>query len=713
MPDYVFQNPGLNCGRLDLTKINVEKISGNNTTWVACEVDPKLYLHIPYGEFVPKPHAVISFSDPCFATVCTDQLNSIQGMQWFFRNVLIQNANGNQNAAPNNVQPNPVSSLNAIDQAKDAALASAGKAVDTASINNMEFQPAAVYPAAAAIPMISNIDSYGPWVSSNFGSLVTNQGSYGGLNVEVNADLVPWNYGNSLILNAVGNTLVENNSIGLTRQETGSFSVPGLPQQTTNIGQVIGTYGPLLTGINFTYGSSVSTSYEFKTYTPKFGKLAKLYIDKFKKIGAKRREMVRFLKVQAVNQYRAKQKFSAISAMQAMNKQAASKQASLQRTIIGEIYNLYDLGGGKTAQKTVVGTTTLDKTSVEMMSEYNKKAYMSMDGLFGPVSVNGDGGLPRFAIPKPEFDDAKNKPLSKNPHPPFFNDNEDVANLNISKNYLNPLNNKVNAGNHHHTGNGCGHNIDLVGREEEIPEDGMLRSFYSINDDDRFSNDYRFVAMRGPLVLHAWGYDTEGKPIPNEADLDDNAKGGDFTKTDLKDKFLSNWLGKPATWPVAPVDLRFDRARGVWVSPQPPRLIRAILDTKLDKNNSCEASVLFNPINNDVYDAEGNIVDDPEKAKITVYERLGSCYPSGTLIYAYYHTQFNQYWVVEGTIGCDHCPPSTGLIEGKEEYAFTIGRLDLKEIPGWDKTKEQVLGHDTEGCLKWIDTAVCPTGTTT
>lgn len=696
MPTYNFISPGVGCGLLDLTQVNSsEKISNNNTTWIACEVDPKLYLHTPYNEFAPKPHVVISFSDPCYATVCNNQLTSIPGIQWFFRNVSIKNANQSQDPATTSKQPNPSQSLNDISQAAEEAAGEGGKAVDAASINNMEFQPAAVYPAAAAIPMISNIDSYGPWVSPNF-SGITNEGGYGGLNVEVNPDLVPWNYGDSLILQAVGQTLVDNNSIGLTRQENGSFSVPGLPQQLTRVGEIIGTYGPLLTSINFTYGNNVSTSYEFKTYTPKFGKLTKLYIDKFKKIGAKRREMIRFLKIQAVNQYKSNRTFAAKSIMQAMNKQAASKQASLQRTMIGEMYNFYDLGNDQTTQRTVVGTSTLDKTSVEMMYEYDKKAYMSLDGLWGPVSINGDGDLPKFAE---FFIDNEKQSLSKNPYPPFQAGNDDINNLSINIEYLNPLTNKVNNQNHHYNGDGCGHNIDLVGRENNIPEDGMIRSFYKVNDEDRYSEDYRFLAMRGPLVLHSWGYDTDGKPIPNESDNDDDAKTGNFTTNNLKDRFLENWLGKPATWPVAPIDLRFDRNRGVWVSPPSPSIIVATLKTKLEPNGSCEASIVFDQAENSIYNKDGNAVTE---GKITVYDKLGCSYKKDSKIYAYFNTCFNKYIVLQACEGEDHyCPPT------KESDPFTIGKLDLKDIPGWNKTVEQVLGHDENGCLKWIDTTIC------
>jgi hypothetical protein len=37
----------------------------------------------------------------------------------------------------------------------------------------------------------------------------------------------------------------------------------------------------------------------------------------------------------------------------------------------------------------------------------------------------------------------------------------------------------------------------------------------------------------------------------------------------------------------------------------------------------------------------------------------------------------------------------------------TIGGEDITTWPGWDATKEQLLGHDASGCLKWFDVAAC------
>jgi len=116
----------------------------------------------------------------------------------------------------------------------------------------------------------------------------------------------------------------------------------------------------------------------------------------------------------------------------------------------------------------------------------------------------------------------------------------------------------------------------------------------------------RFFAFRGPMMLHGWGYDTEGYPVPNKADepaefdsvgrpkrfVLTSSGTNDFTKDG---KFLPNsgeflgdiigagyvkengqWTRKPSKyfhlnwgerndlWPIGPIDLRWDRERKVW-----------------------------------------------------------------------------------------------------------------------------------------------------
>ena len=38
-----------------------------------------------------------------------------------------------------------------------------------------------------------------------------------------------------------------------------------------------------------------------------------------------------------------------------------------------------------------------------------------------------------------------------------------------------------------------------------------------------------------------------------------------------------------------------------------------------------------------------------------------------------------------------------------------VGGVDFRVFPGYSRTTEQVLGHDTSGCIKWFSTTTCAT----
>jgi hypothetical protein len=180
------------------------------------------------------------------------------------------------------------------------------------------------------------------------------------------------------------------------------------------------------------------------------------------------------------------------------------------------------------------------------------------------------------------------------------------------------------------------HNIDIIGRSL-VPMAGSLsitdntstnqdNLFFGLNLKDQndlnsdldwnsyaFDNkinqpstiyplmNQRFLALRGPLVISGWGFDTEGFPVPNASgepkllnddgyplkikDLNDLAGGfenypgvivgknqeidqstGKWTPAKKEDKFYKGWGQRPDLWPVGPVDLRWDATRKVWTT---------------------------------------------------------------------------------------------------------------------------------------------------
>lgn len=106
-----------------------------------------------------------------------------------------------------------------------------------------------------------------------------------------------------------------------------------------------------------------------------------------------------------------------------------------------------------------------------------------------------------------------------------------------------------------------------------------------INTSFKIANNVRFFGLRGPLMVHGWGYDLDGYPIPNssgEPKLDSNGDiitdddgnviyknqtrnpDGSWTKPYKEHTFYKGWGQLPGTWPVGPVDLRWDDNAKVW-----------------------------------------------------------------------------------------------------------------------------------------------------
>lgn len=605
---------GIKDGAIDLTRLrNDDYINDNNNLWVKCDIDEKIYLWDQDKNGAPEPYILFKFSDSVHP-VNKGKANSGEVIRWLINALRLAEdpakpkpiINNNQNNANEQKANNFCEN---IDKAIDEILQNMSAGLDISATNTFGWQPAAMMPTSAIVPLKSNLYAYGPYASPNFGS------SFGGTKVEVDTDLCPWVFGSLANMHTAGQSIVQNSNIGLIRAESGSVTVPGLPN-IASLGSAIGG-GPNLSAINVSFGGSagITTQYTFRTYTPKFGGLSRLYTDKFKEITKNKQQFIKYLRDQSIKRLALARKSKQQEQIQNIavggDRGGAHTQKSLQRVLAGEFRDGITIDENTLNQQTKVGIDTLHKSSLPMLENYEKNAYMSLDGLFGPISLYGDGGLPRYASFDP-YNKHNSSPIL--PHPPFTaygdcstqNYKHDQYNLEITQKYSNPLTNKFSSNEHHHSGPGYGNNIELLGRGTDIPEKGPNRyASYYLDDEDRESPDYRFLGMRGPLVLHSWGYDLQGKPIPNEADDEYNTKSGAFKSDGLKDRFLSNWLQKPATWPVAPVDLRFDRARGVWVSPQPYKIV-VLKVIKTVEAFGTGKGVLVN--SGPLYDKDGNTI---------------------------------------------------------------------------------------------------------
>lgn len=239
-------------------------------------------------------------------------------------------------------------------------------------------------------------------------------------------------------------------------------------------------------------------------------------------------------------------------------RQSESKRGTVQKeshpseVFVGQIKDWVNPSGLE-GKRTIVAAEGMEQISDEIQNNYQYKAFMTMEGLIRPVSMNGYGGLPPFIDYSTPV--GTSGLVVQDDLVPFTNPSGFPRSSNARIRTDTPL---------------IGHDFEILGRSgtvENTPSGGMIMPLAGFTNEfgSDYTDDYGAFALRGPLLVAGWGFDTEGYPVPNKADDSNDAAQGNFiTSGRDSTKFLDGYLRKPQTWPVAPVDLRLDRARGVW-----------------------------------------------------------------------------------------------------------------------------------------------------
>lgn len=464
-----------NADQLDLSEISPDDLVYDaNSVFIKCQVDPVIYVLDIVA--LTSPRVIITLPGRVFRF---EQKNDFAGVLKEILGPPLLAAGVNRGADLNNVFKTLLTRWGA----DKLMLGNAGLALK---------------PALAAIPLKSNVNTYGPWYD---------YGASGKVEFEQNEDLVPWNYGGFEILNNVGNALVSAAIAGQIQGETGSITVPDGPNY--NIGSELIAGGPFITSVNVEVGENgVTSTYRMETWTPRFGKLAKLNAERMAKLGrenaARRRQLRQIAKIpNANNPFFAARGATRIvngNALDAPNRNAVNTSS------------LYI--GGQIHQKT---DQDVRFNEVAIMPEYNSysplsngysdKAFMSLDGLFRPFSTKRtDEDVPHYEEP----DEDAEKTL----------------------NDLDPFQD--------------GNDISIVARDTALEEDTHLSEMTSPNQ--------RPLGLRGPPIIVGWGYDTNGKPVPNS------------TPDEPGEEFLAEHLERSDKWKVGPLDIRWDQSRKVWAA---------------------------------------------------------------------------------------------------------------------------------------------------
>jgi hypothetical protein len=198
---------------------------------------------------------------------------------------------------------------------------------------------------------------------------------------------------------------------------------------------------------------------------------------------------------------------------------------------------------------------------------------------------------------------------------------------------------------------------------------------YKYNTNENILLNQRFFGLRGPLMMHGWGYDTDGYPVPNAADeplevdkygrakrfllnasgQNDYTKDGEFIPSNgkllgdiigkgykkegnewIKTKskyFHLNWAERSDLWPVGPIDVRWDNDRKVWSASGgggcdgeilPPYVVASgtdisLLNTfigKANAKNKCPYKMIYITLEEDMILPDGGFETYPTRAFI-------------------------------------------------------------------------------------------------
>jgi hypothetical protein len=397
----------------------------------------------------------------------------------------------------------------------------------------------------------------------------------------------------------------------------GTITIGALTYTYNYIATVPSTVGANISNINTNVGpGGVTTTYSLSTYTPVFGRFAKGNAERIKQIGDNKVRTARNLRAQTalkqmLNTATARGTASADISRDTGKGSMDPKSPGI--LLAGKYTN------GDMKRKQVISA---DLTSLSYYEDYDHTAMVSLDSAYRPVETTGSIGAAEYLNPDtnmPMISYAGNivdqdsldwlTPTGAtvtNACPPTVGAIEagyainrawpanclsfptraagddafkkasytgsSTPHINLKTLfYLSDANNNSPFLDYHEATSG--HDIESIakGTFTDItgaPYNNGIANIFVGGISGRYASaeeGYRFLSLRGPLMLQSWGYDTQGYPIPNQF----GDEGNDFTETTTATgtKFKEDWLSKPSQWPAAPVDLRYDRQRGVWVSP--------------------------------------------------------------------------------------------------------------------------------------------------
>ena len=523
-------------------------------------------------------------------------------------------------------------------------------------------------PRDAVIPVTSNTRNYGPWTFS---------ATYSNSNINVKGKTLtiydegftPWEYGGSKWMTKGAEYLAASSISDVDRGERGAITIAGYPEnqlgaeltkQPINLSDRVislrdyggfeyvyvdiggpSTSTSQITNLSVSVGpGGVTTQYQLSSFTPVFGAFNKLDQDRIKEISQQNFKNAKSSRMFAKGSYatirEAVREWMRVSGAAGNNPFLtdmlnAQAPASMHPMMLGKYDEVQDYGF---EYKSVDTSNARDMITIG--EKYNFASLMSLDGFFRPIKTKKGTHPDLNTLPQdnqPGTAPAGQPKQSVDPYGPLNAGAKTYVGPIINKDYLDFLANPTDLlvtqrDSTYNESTPTGHDIEAVGRDTIDNIQTLNDGYLGIRDPNNlvdYKDGYRYLAHRGPLVIHGWGYDIMGKPIPNHKE--NNISGGGSESagnllnggvfgthqtnySGLSDQFYGGWLQRPDTWPAGPVDLRWDRNRGVWTVPSDLRFYLVRLTTELAAVNDTATCNVYNA--EDVFDTGGDIIPTPQ-----------------------------------------------------------------------------------------------------
>lgn len=400
---------------------------------------------------------------------------------------------------------------------------------------------ACLWPSFAGVPLLSNVERYGPWY---------NVKANGGTTYEKDDDLVPWKYGGYINLDNMARARVDFAGSPQQESESGTIEFPGAPEHS--IGDILVNGGPYINGISVSFSNGgVKTVYRLQTWSPQYGNLAKTEVDRANRLIS----------------YMNKNDRAISNLLEIVQKTGMSRDEI--RKIAEKKLNVGagDVGDRKLGSRSPVGFIKATSNTVGYYAEtetstetklfqnyyfpgnledpnYKNLGCMTLDGVFRPFSTDmraiSSSGLPHFEFPSVSG----------------------IVNRSVYE--LNPF------------PSGNIHDINFIAKGNEFKKESY--------EEDQYSHILKGVGLRAPLVLVGWGFDTNGNPVPNSGVENDGVANKEF---------IYNHYKRADKWKAGPLDVAWDDTRKVWTAVGGGIFLGRLTSPLNYKNLS--TATLFNP----------------------------------------------------------------------------------------------------------------------